>query len=66
VNFADNAQVVGVNFVAVLGVEISDLGIDVELQQERDVSVWGSFPDDDSISISLVACLGCGSGCRLY
>ena len=61
-NIADNAQVVGVGRVAILGVEISDLGIDVELQQERHRSVCRSFPDDDSISITIVDCRWCGRG----
>ena len=64
-NLAGNAQVVGERLVAIQGVEISELGIDVELQQERHLGVCGSFPDDDSISITIVVCLWCGTGCRL-
>src|SRR5262245_6654083 len=56
-NFADNAQMVGESLVAVLGVEISELGVDVELQQEGHLRIGGSFPNDDSILITIVACL---------
>jgi len=35
-------------------IEISKLGIDVEVQQERHPGILGSLPDDDSISITLV------------
>jgi hypothetical protein len=40
-NLADAAQVVGERLVAILSVEISELGIDVELQQERHLGVPG-------------------------
>ena len=50
-NLADNAQMVGEGGVAVEGVEISNLGIVVELQQERDLRVFGILPDDNSILI---------------
>ena len=53
-NLAANAQVVGERLVAALGVEIAELGVDVELQQERHVRVRGSFPDDDSVFIAFV------------
>ena len=52
--------------LAIKGVEISELGIVVELQQKRHLSVVGSLPDYDSISITIVVCLWCGNGCRLY
>ena len=32
------------------------------VQQERYLRVWGSFPDDDAVSIAIVVCLWCGSG----
>ena len=43
-DLARNAQVVGEGLVAVQGVEISELGVDVELQQERHLSASGQFP----------------------
>ncbi len=52
-NVALNAQMVGEGVVAILGVEIADLGIDVELQQEWHRRVCGSFPDDHAISIAI-------------
>ena len=60
-----HAQMVGVRQVAVLGVEISELGIDVELQQERHLGVWRRFPDDHSILVAIVGRRGRGAGCRL-
>src|SRR4030095_3202333 len=65
VNLAGTAQVIGERLVATLGVEIPELRIDVELQQEGYPSVSWSLPDDDAISITIVARLRCGSGCRL-
>ena len=55
-NLADNAQVVGELCVGRKCIEIAKLGIDVEVQQERDLGVRGSLPDDDAISMS--HCLG--------
>ena len=46
---------VGESFVAIKGIEISELGIDVEVQQKRHLSVVGSFPDDDSLLVTLGA-----------
>src|SRR5688572_13818064 len=63
-NLADNAEVVGELFVGRQCIEISKLGIDVEVQQERHSGIVGSLPDDYSISITLVV-LGCGNRCRL-
>ena len=57
VNLAGHAQVVGERLVAIQGVEIPELGIDVELQQERHLVVCGSFPDDDAILVAIVGCL---------
>ena len=48
--------------LAIKGIEISDLGIDVEFQQKRHLSVFAGFPDYDSISITIVVCLRCGAG----
>jgi hypothetical protein len=42
------------------------LGIDVEVQQKRHSGVFGSLHEYDSLSITLVACLFCGNGCRLF
>jgi hypothetical protein len=53
-NLAGHAQVIGEIRVGILSVEISELSIDVELQQERQASVCRSFPNDDSISIAIV------------
>ena len=55
-NPPDHAQVIGEIHVGILSVEVSELGIDVELQQERHPGVRGSLPDDDAISMS--HCLG--------
>jgi hypothetical protein len=52
-NIAGSAQVVGESPDAIKGVEISELCVDVELQQEWHLGVFGSFPDYDSISITL-------------
>jgi hypothetical protein len=57
VNLAGHAQVVGVRVVAVEGVEIAELSIDVELQQERQRSVRRGLPDDDAIPVAIAA--GC-------
>ena len=54
VNVAGHAQMVGERLVATLGVEIPELGIDVELQQERHLVVCGSLPDDDAILVPIV------------
>ena len=65
-NLADNAQVVGESFVGRKCVEISELGIDVELQQERHLGVFGSLPDDHSISDNarrLPVCAATDAGC---
>ena len=65
-HLALNAQMVDVGLVAIHGVEISELRVDVELQQERHTRVCGGFPDDDAISITIGAwCLWCGNGRRL-
>ena len=64
-NVAAAAQVVGELLIAVLGVEISELSIDVEFQEKWHRRVGRSFPDDHAISITLVAGLWCRSGCRL-
>jgi hypothetical protein len=53
-NIAGNAQVVGESLSLSRVLRYRSLGIDVELQQERHLSVFGSFPDDDSISITIV------------
>src|SRR5689334_1580898 len=63
-NIAGNAQVVGESLVAIKGVEISELGIDVELQQKRHFSVLAGFPDYHSISVTTVVCLWCRNGVR--
>ncbi len=51
---ADNAQMVGEGIVAVFRVEVSELGIDVELQQERHLRIVGIFPDNNSILVMIV------------
>ena len=63
-NIADNAQMVGESFVAIKGIEISELGIDVELQQERHLGVVGSFPDYDSLSGNARRCCGAAAVAR--
>ena len=53
VDLAFDTEVIGVFLVAVLGVEIAKLGVDVELQQERHLRVCRRFPDDHPIPITL-------------
>src|SRR3954452_6820664 len=65
-NIVGDAQVVSESLVAINGVEISELGIDVELQQEGHLSFFGSFPDYDSISITIVVDLWCANGSGLF
>ena len=65
-NVAGNTQVVGVSLVAILSVEISELGIDIELQQEGHLLAWWRFPDDDAIAIALGVWLWWGRGGRLW
>ena len=43
--------------LAIKGIEISDLGIDVEFQQKRHLSVFAGFLDYYSISVMIVVCL---------
>jgi hypothetical protein len=50
-DFAGKAQVIGESLWAVEGVEISDLGVNGELQQERHLSVFAGSPDYDSIVV---------------
>jgi len=45
---------VGESIVGIKCIEISDLGIDVELQQERHFSVFGGLPDNNSIPVTIV------------
>src|SRR6185503_9222096 len=65
VNLADNAQMVGESFVAVKGIEVTDLSIVVEPQQERHLGVVRSLPNNNSILVTLAAVWRlCGSGRR--
>src|SRR6185503_2603146 len=61
-DLADVAQMVGERFFAIKGIEISELGIDVEVQQKRHLSVLGSLPDYDSLLVTLRTCWLCGDG----
>src|SRR4030095_680345 len=61
-NLADSPQMVGESFVAIKGIEISELGIDVEVQQKRHLGVVGSFPDYHSLLVALRTCRLCGNG----
>jgi hypothetical protein len=50
---ANDAQVIGEGFVGRGGVEVPDLGVDVELQQERHLGVVGGLPDDDAVLVAV-------------
>src|SRR6476660_4685948 len=65
-NIADNPEMVGKSFFAIKGVEISELGVDVEVHQQRYLSVVGGLHEYDPLSVTLVVGLWCGSGHRLY
>ena len=53
-HLADNAQMVSEGIVAVLRVEVSELGIDVELQQERHLRIVGILVNGDSILVTIL------------
>src|SRR6516164_9868331 len=64
-NLANIAEVVGETFGGVQCIEISNLSIVVQPQQERHLGIVGSFPNDNSIEITLGTSLWCGSSCGL-
>ena len=53
-NLVGNIQVVSKSRIAVKSVEISDLSIDIELQKEGHLGVFGSLPDYHSIFVTIV------------
>ena len=53
-NFPLASEMIGEGLAAVEGVEVSDLGIVVEPQKERDPRVLGILPDDDAILIPIL------------
>src|SRR6185369_6960123 len=63
---ANSSQMVSESFFAIEGIQISELGIDVEVHQKGHLGVFRSLHEYDSLSVTLWVWLLRSNGCWLY